>query len=34
MQVKTLEPLFDFEAMNIPTLNSNGLTGQDILSVA
>jgi aspartate carbamoyltransferase catalytic subunit len=34
MYTKTLEPLFDFEAMNIPTLNSNGLTGHDILSVS
>jgi len=34
MQIKTLEPLFDFDTMNIPTLNSNGLTGHDILSVA
>ena len=34
MHIKTLEPLFDFDAMNIPMLNSNGLTGHDILSVS
>jgi carbamoyl-phosphate synthase/aspartate carbamoyltransferase/dihydroorotase/carbamoyl-phosphate synthase/aspartate carbamoyltransferase len=34
MQIKTLEPLFDFNTMTIPSLNSNGLTHHDILSVS
>ena len=33
MLTKTLEPLFDFDHLLAPPLASNGLTGQDIISV-
>ena len=34
MHTKSLKPLFNFEEMSIPTMNSNGLTQHDILSVS
>ncbi|VAW33736.1 Aspartate carbamoyltransferase, partial [hydrothermal vent metagenome] len=34
MHPKTLNPLFDYKTMKIPTINSNGLTQTDILSVS
>ncbi|VAW31483.1 Aspartate carbamoyltransferase [hydrothermal vent metagenome] len=34
MHPKALNPLFDYKTMKIPTINSNGLTQTDILSVS